>query len=70
MDNQGEPKILIKQKTHSRLGIASFILSLLAPLLCIGSLAAGAIMLGYATPKLKVLQELIFVRIVFRINFD
>ncbi|KXU38521.1 hypothetical protein AXE65_01085 [Ventosimonas gracilis] len=49
-----------EQKRHSRLGIASFVLSLLAPLLCIGSLMIIAIMMGHAsTPRQKALQEIV-----------
>jgi len=58
MDSQGEPKILIKPKTHSRLGVASFILSVLASLL----LSAGLLLMGLlithpGTAKQKATQE-------------
>jgi len=60
MDNQGEPKILIKQKTHSRLGIVSFILSLLAPLLLIAGLIVMALLMGHAsTSRQKAIQEML-----------
>jgi len=48
----------VTQKPHSRLGITSFILSLLAPLPCVVSLVTIAMMMGHAsTPKQKALQE-------------
>jgi len=58
MDSPVEPEIRVKPKTHSRLGIVSFVLSVLASLL----LSAGLLLMGLlithpGTAKQKATQE-------------